>query len=1153
MEFYAEVYKQQLSPFVAVVLKKSHGLDLFQEFLDKANLSNKIWDDVIIRNRLLKAKYSFRYFNDEREVFETISLHQTVSKEKGVHSLLSPFNVDSDLFPNGILSFKWFQKYNLDFPAAVICSYGLCDDSTNDEALGLQLTNQKEQFAAFGIKYIAVVVSESDDAATIARIAQLRQVSGLPKSSRLFHISRNSESSNRSVFARDSDTLASSIISILKPICTDFYSAIEHRVEQRHQKFYKVPHSDQIDTHIQLTPDFLDVRNCIKKAMLTQLIHPHSIEGALPLLEQAYVGLFALINKNLGIFSNIDASSHDKRIFNDWRTLLDILAIHLVRGYFSIEEPIAALQKHDSHIRNLADLLPNDLQNRVWSAIQYQWLADLMSLIPSSLLNDLHVMNPRKSSPNRSLFFGGIAFHNSIRLNIITSTPLIYIKAAGLISDLESVDTPFFATREMAIAYKIKLLRAAKGLFQEQFELMGRIENVVDWQIADEQMRIEDYEGAKETLDHICANMESIPLYLRLHLHKRKIELFDKMGDSDNLVKSLIECALEDPASSNLHYFLSLLGLRSVKPVLSDILAIEPLIFFKDPSNDHVLSPVVHQLVVTAKSWIAFQIVGGLKLDLYQVKSIQVAFSKDSLRKFTGDGTQMSQFQRIESQFNSSWLKNGQLVLEFQECPKISGWHGITRIDIEISIRLSLNNVIFDCDLCETHEFTEPKFQDSMLVYYEDAMGNIHSTAKLLNGRQSNQIFIKPYKPDLNFKCVSPYSTAIIDEKLNLPVEFSRTVFPDASLLFTEVYIEVKSRVTQNGEDSLHYMVQHNWNQLKDDVPLDMLSFLYSNEAQTSLILHASVKRTNTEIVEQDSNLVAVLDFLIVVTERSGTVSSYELAQVKLNVLTLPLDTMFSISPRHSETRNLMPNPFILSMAHNDYAMPQPNRTWLIKMSRLDPHKLMEKEEIEIVKVIIDMKSHSSEIEISSQDSVKLHNEYYQQIFFVQSKAHVNQSGIPVTIQGSIYWKRPNNEAVYTFNTAEVDFLIQVQDPRVLVNVTHLENNTMKLEYRIENPTPRIMTFAAYLSIDNATSQGVEWNLLDAPNLMVLNKVPFPVLPFSVYRMVFFGAYNASKTPSCITLPRLQVQDMNYKIELEPQPIQECVSKKENYLVYNVS
>lgn len=1152
MEFYDKAFTQQLAPFVAVVLELSHGLDIFQRHLDNASITNKTWDDVVIKNRLLKAKYCFRYYEDTRSILKTISLHTNISKEQGVHSQLSPFNVNSDLFPNGILSSKWLHKYVFDFPAVVVCSHELSDDPTADESLGLLLTSQREQFDAFGIKYIAIVVSDLDDSASIDRVAQLRQVSGLPKSSRLFHISRTSEASNYPVFERDCETLASTIISTLKSICTDFYSDIEHKVEQRHQKYYKVPRSEEVETQIQLTPAFLEVRNCIKKGMLIQLIHPHSIEGSLPILEQAYTGLLQLMEQNLNTFTSATISAHDERLFIEWRTLLDMLALHVIRGYFSIEEPVAALRKHEAHTLNLNSFFIDEQQTKIWRAIQYHWLADLMSLIPQSVLNDLYNVTSKKPNSKRSMFFGGMAFHDTFGSSIVTTPSSIYVKAASLLSNLGPVNDTFFPTTESLREYRIKLLRAARSLLDEKHYSLARVKNLIDWQIADELMQIGDYKGAEEGYSNVLDYLKGISKYLRLNLLKRRIELFKKMKDTDNLAKSVVEGAIEDPTSSCSDYVQDLQGNISVKPALSKILTIEALIFFENPINDYVLCPVVHQLKVTAKPWIASQTIGGLKLELFEIRRMRVVFSEDSILTFPGDGTQSSRIQTVDSDFNSSWLKTGDLVLKFLECPKRSGWHEISRIDAEMTFRLSIGDVHYNCEHIETHKFDEPNFQDSILVYDQDASGRFVSRAKLLHGRQSNRIFIKPYKPDLNFKCVSPYSSAILDEKLTLPVEFSRTVFPDAHLVFKEVHVEVKSRVLQDAQDSFHYVVQHNWSRLKDDEPLDLLEFLYSSEKQTSMVLHASVKRTSTEITKHERNLMAVLEFLVVVTEHSGTVSSYELAQVELNVLSLPLDTKFSISPRYSETPHLMPNPFVLSMTHNDYSMPQPSRLWLLTMSRLDSHQLIAKGEIVIGEVKFDTKTQSLEIDVAPHDNVVYHDEKYKQSFIVQSKAHVTQNNVSLTVQGSISWKRPNSETMYIFNTAEMDFALQVHEPRVLLNIDRLESNTMKLEYILENPTPRILTFATNLLIDKATTQGVDWNLVDARNLVALKQPPFPVLPFSTHKLVYHGTYSASDVQSPIGLPHLQVQDMSYRIELRPQPIQECIVETGNLLSYKL-
>ena len=1154
MEFYRSCFTQQLAPLVAVVLDPSHRLQLFAAHLNKANILGKIWDDSIIKNRLLKAKYIFRYFEDEQAVSQVVSTTKAKTEGSTIHLPLSPFNVDSDLFPNGIISSRWFEKYTEHLVAAVICSYKLPANPAEDEALALQLANQREKYSVFDVKFIAIIVSETEDEATVCRVAQLRHISGLPRSLGLFHIFGNSVSGSSNAYERDSEILAATLISTLKAICTDFYFAIEHRVERRTNKYYTVPDSSQIDTQIGLLSSFLGVRNGVKRAILTQLMHPHNVEGSLSIMEQAYAGLIILLEQHQEVFESAQVSDHDRALYTQWRTLIDVLALYLVRGYFSIEEPVAALRKHKAHIKNVSRSITDSVELELWTAIQYHWLADLMSLIPQGILNDLYKLPQGKLSLTRSVYFGGIAFHDSSEKSIVTLPSLIYFKAANSIQKVQVKPGSHFSSALEVRNYKISLLLIARTLLKDQAETFVGFQNYLNWQIAEEYYVMGDLSGSDEVLRIIQNSSRNIPKYLLLIVQQRRIQILLDKGDVQDLAKAYVEHIIQSPELEvTSKCFSNLLGEYSLRLELQPLLEIEPLLYSKSEDEDYVLSPIISQLKVQPKPWLLGQSIGNLELEKFSVIHVKLTYENGQTILISSDGTQDTQVQDLDitdPRFNAAFLKNGLLILRFEEVSTASGWHGICKIEVEMDLRFNSGSAQFLCKHSEIHDFSKPSLQNSALVYSLKPGGVLLARARLLRGRPSTRIHIKPYRPDISLICEKLPSTPIIEEKVTLNVEISRKTLPVMDIAFKEVLVEVSACLSTRGQVTPLFYIQHNWDQQKDDVALNLLDFFYSKSMLTSKCLRANVRRS-PGVDGTNEELEAHFLFRLVVTEESDVVSSYEVGQMSYNVLTQAFDASITISSKLANSH--MPSPFILALINEDYSMPQPARLWSTKMVILDHSKLIERGEIEVESAQITMKPKSAEVSVSFEGALEQSNESFLQVFSVRSKTHVSHNSIPITVQGVINWRRSQGDTGGTFVTKEMNYLISAQEPRALLEATPLSTNTIELRYILENPTPRILTFATNLVTERAALHGTEWTFNDIRNVTPMKQLALPILPFSLHHMVFYGTFVKHGRGSAIELPHMQVQDMNYKVELVTKSLHDNVIETDKALVYQVA
>lgn len=1155
MEFYNSNFTQQLAPLVAVVLESSVPLQQFQTHLNHANVSGKIWDNVILRNRLLKAKYIFRYFQDEKAVLQSIACYKNKVDPNEKHSRLSPFNAESDLYPNGVLSEKWFEKYINHFPAAVVRFYKLPQSESEDEELGYKLTALRENYDAFGIKFIAIVVSDSDDDSTVARIALLRQASGLPRSSGLFHLSLHSGSSNSHVFEKDVETLATTLISNLKAICTDFYFATDYRIEQRNQKYYTVPNLTLAKTQVNLTPDLLEVRHSIKRAMISQLMHSNNIEGSLPILELAYANLLTLIKNHRSIFDSPLIKSHDQKLYYQWLTLLDVLVIHLIRGYFSIEEPVAALRKHAAHIQNGSSVIKKPLDLSIWTSIQFNWLADLMSQISPTVLRDLYTLSTTKSSDSRQIYYGGISFHDVHGSYVITSPSLIYARAANIIANVQSQKNRHFPNNDDLLKYRVDLLQTSRVLLKESVDTCDRVENYLEWQIAEILSQLGKYDEALKYYQTILSKKSEFPKYLIQQIQQQKLLLSKKKSDDAGMIKTAVELAVQQPNYNISETLENLSGSFTSYPDLPSLLTVEPFLYSNAGEDIHVLGKLINQFKITAKPWLREQKVGGLFLENFKVSSFIVTYGNNETVTFTGSGHKRGSIQNVSDvvkEFDDSEFKNEFTVLKFEQTVKSSGWHEITQVEVKMSFVLKSQNGEFLCKHSECHNFSNMGLKNSEFTYNEGTDGETVSSVQFLRGRPSNKIFIQPYKPDLELSCVPSFSNPIVGEKMVFAVHFTRTQILTSDIAFKELAIEIKSKVYENDELTTAFYVQHNWDQLKDDMPLDLLSFIYSKEMAVLKDLHVSIRQSHGIQGLLQSNLRASSEFRLVITEKSDVVSTYDLTSVELNPLKLPFDVSISNAPHVSEKRNLMPSPFVLGLNNEDFSMPQPCRLWLTKLRLIDLHKLLKKGDIQIKTVKLFSKTKSSEIKLAWEGDVEQENESYQQIFSLRAKTHVTQSNPQISIYGSLDWTRKGSNSITKFNTKEEEFTVSMQEPRVILETSRVATDIIQLRYTLENPTPRIVTFSTSLQTDRAALHGTQWSFEDARNLVPIKQPPFPVLPFSTHNIVFYGKFSYHGLQETIELPKLQVQDMNYKVELPTIAPQENIRAVERSLLYEI-
>lgn len=1157
MEFYPSCQTQQLAPVIALCLGSGDHVVTLRKHFDVANIDARIWDSSMLKNRLLNNKYILRYHESEPEIESTISSYK--SKVPGLHSLMSPFNKASDIFPNGILSQKWFSKYTLKLPFVVICVYTL-EDKDADQLLGEALLNARTKYFDMGVRFVAVIVSSSKDVdADAERTANLRQISGLARLSGLFYLNTAPETLDR-----DCGVLTSTLLHNLKTSATDFYSAIEHKVRQRYRKYYSFPEAE-IDTKISLDPKFLEIRNLIKQAMLTQLIHPHNVESSLSTLEQAYEHLIDLMRELMPNFAEPSVSQHDAALYKQFRNLLDVLAIHLIRGYISIEEPVAALRKHDAHIANVLDAVSlSEVDQSMWLSIQYQWLAELMVQVPASVLSDLHKIAKGKNKNNQKsiAYYGGISFHGQFFSRVITEPSLLFLKAA---KKLDSVHLSTSSLTYLQVypdqagvsEYKIRLLEAAKlnvqgpssGKDKDHISFQGLV-SLLEWLIGCEYEKLGDYlraiehfqgsvEGQNTPWDIVTGSVTSkiVAAVAQIDDSQEYLRQLAKLS----LLKSTSKLSLPQMQIPESEYEVTVLG--------GKFLTVDLFVFDQNMKGEaHAFDAVTSQFIFNSNFDPALlkNTFPDSEVKIL-IEKLEVHLGERGVVTLTSSESSKEDLEILKIELGEHSFKLGDLtkqrILHLQDVVTDSGWYAVNKVDVQVKVVLKSPTKAINFLHSESHEFDDQEIIHSKKIFSKTE--KLESRLVRVDSRGANRIMILPYRPDIGMKMSFPFATIIVGEALEILFEISHKKTQVQSMNFSSVSLQAQTKVVENEFEKDDLPVQTNWEQLKDDEPLPILQEINSDQASFSRSLRMSIRKPPGTLSTQ-GNLRVVLEIQLLVTESTGVVSIYELETYLLPIVVEPFGSLLSVSPNCNAKGELeMPNPFILGIdsgnPSKDYSMPLPSRTWRADIAIDDKLKLIEAGDMELLKAHLNLKSNNAEIVVEPVEETVTTKDLVSQLFVTKSKHRFTDRNVTVVAQANFEWKRKGTDLVNVYETDEWELLLPLQDPRILLQVTDIDAQNMRLAYTIENPTPRILTFTTTLAVDGAALQGTNWLFKASRNLLPTKQSAFPVLPFSQYQMVYLGQYQLDEKEQDIQLPHLHVYDVNYKVSLPTLPLDDKV------------
>lgn len=1154
MEFYNTHQIQQLAPLVTLSLHNTDAATHLKSHLQKSDIANCIWDNSILKNRLLSAKYVLQ-FCDEAAARANI---ERKPKEEGTHSATSPFNAESDLFPNGILSEKWFAKYTQNLPFALVQTH-ILGDPADDEALGEELAAQRQRYADWRVKYVAVLLSDGDPIVDQDRIDKLRLLSGLPRLTGIFYLN-----SDKDTLDRDCGILASSLFNNLKAPAADFYSGVEARLKQRYKKYYTMPSYDAVDTKVDLTPKVLEVRNMIKQAIILQLIHPHNVESSFAMLELSYERLIDLTADHADVFFSESVSDHDTRLYAQFRQLLDVIAIHLIRGYLSTEEPTAALRKHEAHIANVLSLCKDQPKsdNAAWVSVQYQWLAELMQMVPPSVLSDLELSHQvkQKSYQNCVAYFGGSTFHDTFNSTITTQAFLIFLKAFTKLKETEVgyIQLPYLkkldSVKELQNR-RIELLDKAKDALQAkaQDHQLDGVLSYLDWLLAEEQYHNEQYEDAEQTYRAILDR--KLPhgwRSIRQLLTQRLVDIYRKLNSSDKLIEAVAVLASQNGDTHG--------------P------AIEKLTLDRSAEINFDASESFFNVEVNLFN-------SNLKKEFFAFDTIvtQLAFSQsfstDHLREFITDGTVQLSIEKVVVNYDGRpiLIKNQEAGRNFSQVQlgNVSEYNADLSVADSTHTLQILDEVMKPCKYkiesveimsvltikASGHTVTLRKSEIHSLLTRKNQAQSFTALIKEGNclkrnviraqGQDAFECTVQPYKPDVSVALSQPLASIIMGEKIEVPLRISCNKAPNHKANFSSLNIQLKSRLLEGEQEQEYLVPQTNWKDLKDDEDLSILN-LFDSDGTVESSIQVSIRKPPSMLPKLDIKLV--LEMQLLVGESDKSLSVYDLKVIDVPVLWRPFLTKLGVTPRYREDSSLdMKNPFILSDKEGDVdknlSMPSPSRVWAAEATIKDTHQLIGKNSITIKRCLFTLRSKNPEVEVQIIEDARQSALYASQVFVSNSRHRYSHRLIGVAVSALYIWTRGENGPENEFETDEWEVSLPLQDPRVLLHSAVTKDGKTVLKYVIENPTSRIFTFTTSLTTEESALRGVNWKFEDDSNIVPLKQGAFPVLPFSRHEMVFTGTYEVDEDEAIeqVELPQMHVYDLNYKVSLPTLPVSESV------------
>ncbi|KAG5419488.1 hypothetical protein I9W82_003255 [Candida metapsilosis] len=1064
MENYNRFLLQQLNPLLRIhidpkIINTNEVKTLLAQF-ELYNVKNKVWDNSAIRNRLTTPKYIINIDHDE-----TVDIPKR-EKLTNQHSKISPFNKDSPIFPNGILTHQWFEKYitSLPFGLMYVCEL---DSAGDDVELVINMKKLKLKLEEIDCKLILFLISPSP--INEERMNMFRTELNFPKPQFLFNLS----TSHVSTMQSDCEVLVSKIFSSLTKTSHDYYATLEYKLKQRYKKVYDIPPTDHIDTSIELSPKFLEIRNMVKQGMILQFMNPTNLEPGVKILEIAYQDLISLLD---GIYA-VNLSDHDNLIIGQLMTLLDIIAFHIVRGYFTIEEPIKSLRKHKTHIINVVEVLKRDHD---WISVQYEWLAQLMKLIPYSIITNLNstaVSQLKAKSRNANTLammshFGGI---HTPEFDLITNPGLVLVKAYEMSSRTQkkiellqnAIDT--LETNQSNALHKSSvsgqdnldsLLSYLTWLIGEEYFANGNYKKASDYY----EMSYSSFGSAKwSNISHFLLE-KLLQCYIRLGVKKSELNTILKLSTIPPercFEKRLVH------SSSNVFEFAKDSGVDAgtdtmefdiLDSKLHELFLVDALLINHKSAGDGTTVGDEVMIQIDLKSKLNYAM---LKLLLPQsteinisINQIDVSFSRidqsststsglknlsitnDASKKQTSTNFVIVSGQELSTTIVDSAnlsIESSNAPLTVQQVQKVTsaGHFQIELIKLQVTIELKYQEKVIRLNKIELYQ----SFAHSLLQQRRIKLAN-GTTKPIRVGNAStaaaggavastvavpaHQLIVTPPKPDFSIGLSNETDCYIVGERLAIPLQCNfknRDIFNKADLM-----ANVK-----------HGDVVVTWDKLKDEEPLSLkgnasdggedgeeehVLYMYARNwaghvmnIEVSLaVVYQGSEDENKEVGEKDKE----------VDDISSSSTVYKVFELSLPVIAEPFRYHYSISP-HLDEKSL--ELYNKTTDKEDDSVEQSQdaplslRQWRGKLRLVDQYALefgSNKEEsatatksLQVVDVKFDIISGLSDLQLNLVSKL----DEYDQLFTTQlspsGKMYRNAQIITSMV---VKWKRPNRE-----------------------------------------------------------------------------------------------------------------------------------------------
>lgn len=297
------------------------------------------------------------------------------------HSPISPLTPGSDLYPDGLMSVQWLQKYLYLVPSTFI-SLHLLDTNAKtkeeEEAADEKLTNRinhlKAQLSKRNIKLVVIIVSDalpSVDPNLNDRIYYLRKNVGLAARTGMFFLPPSTEI--------ELETLAETVCQLSFTAATEFYSSIAREVRRKRggrPKALSAEDAAGINTS-PLSNAGWEIRYSYKLGALAEF--RQELESA----SKAYEVTYEMATELFETLHPLTETTAQR--WKEYRMFLDVVAYHIIKLYFYSGLPHVGYKKFLTHLNSVGNILESKqkfskkgFSYKNWRATQYALLAELV-------------------------------------------------------------------------------------------------------------------------------------------------------------------------------------------------------------------------------------------------------------------------------------------------------------------------------------------------------------------------------------------------------------------------------------------------------------------------------------------------------------------------------------------------------------------------------------------------------------------------------------------------------------------------------------------------------------------------------------------------------------------------------------------------------